>query len=114
MKRVGQALLGAVFALLLLWSCQALVEKPEASENPVKLPPAPIRAVLTAATADNPVQARAAEAEETHALRRSLPVRQAASRPVNAPVRDRNGIPLSGRSYIRTVYTACRLEETSG
>ncbi len=114
MKRVGQALLGAVFALLLLWSCQALVEKPEAPENPVKLPPAPIRAVLTAAGAENPAQARATMTEEAQALRRILPVQQAASRPVNAPVGDRNGLPLRGRSYVRTVYTACRLEETSG
>ena len=113
MKAAGR-MLSVLFGLLLLWSCQALVEKPQPPEYPAELPPVPIRAVLTAASTETPVQARAIIAEGEAAHRPGLPMQQTADAPVNAPVRDRNGIPLSGRSYVRTVYTACRLEETSG
>ena len=107
-------MLSILFGLLLLWSCQALVEKPEMPDMSSELPSVPIRAVLTAAPADNPAQARALMAEGETSHRPSLFHERAENTPVNVPVRDRNGTPLTGRSYVRTVYTACRLEETSG
>ena len=113
MKTAGR-MLKVLFVFLLLWSCQALVEKPEPPEIPAELPLMPIRAVWMAAPTEAPVQARAVIAQGETEIRPSPALQQTQDVPVNAPVCDRNGMPLAGRSYVRTAYTACRLEETSG
>ena len=113
MKRLGQCLLGCVFAALLLLSCRTLVERPEAEAEAPLLPP--VRAVLHAASEAVPAEDTVAHHLPGQTSRRSLPTLSgAAMTPVSLPVRDGNGIPLEGLPYVRTAYTACRLEETSG
>ena len=113
MKRLGQSLLIGVFAALLLLSCRTLVSRPEA-ETEASLPP-PAQAVLKTATEAVPAEDMIEHHLPGTASRRLLPVISgAALPPVSAPVRDGNGIPLGKRPYVRTAYTACRLEETSG
>ena len=114
MKRLGQCLLGLVFAALLLLSCRALVSRPETAEAEAPLFP-PLQAALKA-----PSVADAAEDMLDHPLqgtasRRLLPgLSDVPASPTGVPVRDGNGIPLGQKPYVRTAYTSCRLEETSG
>ena len=113
MKRLGQCLLGCVFAALLILSCRALVERPEADET-APLPP-PVRAVLHAASEAVPAEDMAVHHLPGQSARWLLPALcVAAMTPVNLPVRDGNGIPLKGLAYVRAAYTACRLEGASG
>ena len=113
MKRLGQIMLGCVFAALLILSCRALVAGPEAETEAPLLPP--VRAVLRTAAEAVPAEDMVAHHLPGQASRRILPaVSGAAMTPVSLPVRDGNGIPLEGLPYVRTAYTACRLEETSG
>ena len=115
MKRLGQCLLGCVFAALLLLSCRTLVARPEADETaPQSLPP-PMQAVLRTASEAVPAEDMVAHHLPGPASRRLLPTPTCEARlPVSLPVRDGNGIPLEGLPYVRAAYTACRLEETSG
>ena len=113
MKRLGQLLLGCVFAALLMLSCRALVVRPEAdAEAP---PPPPVQAALTAASEAASAEDALSQEQPGETSRRLLAgtVRETGL-PSPAPVRDGNGTPLGARPYVRTVYTACRLEETSG
>lgn len=113
MKRLGQCLLGCVFAALLLLSCRALVAGPETdTATPQSLP---VQAVLRTASEAVPAEDTVAHHLPGPASRRLLPALSGeALMPVSLPVRDGNGIPLGGLPYVRTAYTACRLEETSG
>ena len=115
MKRLGQVLLGCVFAALLLLSCRTLVARPEADETaPQSLPP-PVQAVLRTASEAVPAEDLVAHHLSGPASWRLLPALSDEARlPVSLPVRDGNGIPLGNRPYVRTAYTACRPEETSG
>ena len=114
MRRLGHCLLGCVFAALLLLSCRTLVSRPE-TEAETPLPP-PMQAVLRTASEAVPAEDMAVHHLPGPSSRRLLPtVSDAAMTPVSLPVRDGNGIPLKGLlPYVRAVYTACRLEETSG
>lgn len=117
MKRSMQRWLMALFCLFLLLACQRLVERPQPSElqsnNAV---PPPLMAVMLKAPADLPAERLNVQtAQETPLRRGVLPVGESAVCGwVNTPVCDGNGTPLADRSYVRTVYTACRLSETSG
>ena len=114
MKRLGHFMLGAVFAALLLLSCRALVARPEAEAETAPLPP-PMQAALTAAAESASAEDALAQEQPGTASRRLLASAiQTADLPAHIPVRDGNGTPLGRRPYVRTVYTACRLEETSG
>ena len=114
MKRLGHGLLGCVFAAFLLLSCRALVSRPETAEAEAPLLP-PIQTALKA-----PAETDAAEGMLDHPLqgtasRRLLPsLSGEPAIPAGFPVRDGNGMPLGQKPYVRTAYTACRLEETSG
>ena len=114
MKRLGQLLLGIVFTALLLLSCRALVTRPEA-EAEAAPPPPPMQAALTAAAETTSAEDALAQDQPGTASRRLLSgVVETAQPPAGIPVRDGNGTPLGRKPYVRTVYTACRLEETSG
>lgn len=113
MKRLGQCLLGLVFAALLTLSCQALVQRPDGKA--AELPPMPLQTILRAASEAVPAEDLLAHHLPDEATGRYLPdVSASAELPASLPVRDGNGIPLRARSYVRTAYTSCRLEETSG
>ena len=114
MKRLGQSLLVTVFAALLLLSCRTLVAHP-AEEAEASPPLLPMQGMLRSASEAVPAEELLAQELPGTASRRLLPgVTGDLSLPAGAPVRDGNGIPLGDRPYVRTVYTACRLEETSG
>ena len=114
MKRLGQCLLGLTFAALFALSCRALVAHPP-EDSPAR-PFLPVeQAVLRAATEAVPAEDMLAQHLPGAASRRVLSdVTVAASLPTSIPVRDGNGIPLGRKPYVRTVYTACRLEASSG
>ena len=114
MKRLGQCLLGLAFAALLVFSCRALVACPPEESDALPLPPIQ-GAVLRAAAEAVPAEDMLTQHLPGTASRRVLAdVTVAMSLPASVPVRDGNGIPLGRRPYVRTVYTACRLEATSG
>ena len=114
MKRLGQSLLGLIFAALLLLSCRTLVTRPEAEEATAS-PLPPMQAALRSAYAAVPEEELIEQHLPDTASRRLLPgVADAAMLPACLPIRDGNGMPLRDKPYVRTVYTACRLEETSG
>lgn len=114
MKRLGQCLLAGVFAALLILSCRTLVTRPEAEVETAPLPP-PVQAALTAASEAASAEDMLAHEQPGTSSRRLLSgVTDAAELPARIPVRDGNGTPLGHRPYVRTVYTACRLEGTSG
>ena len=114
MKRLGQFMLAGVFAALLILSCRTLVTRPDADTEAAPLPP-PMQAALTAAQEAISAEDMLAQEQQGTASRR-LPAGtiSTAEQPVRIPVRDGNGTPLGQRPYVRTVYTACRLEATSG
>lgn len=113
MKRLGQCLLGLAFAALLILSRQALVERPE--QQAAELPPIPLQSILRAASEAVPAEDLLGQHLPDAASGRFLPDLTAATvLPAAMPVRDGNGIPLGARSYVRTAYASCRLEETSG
>ena len=114
MKRLGQLMLAGVFAALLILSCRALVARPESETETAPLPP-PMQAALTTATEAASAEDTLAQEQPGTTSRRLLPgVIRTAELPAGIPVRDGNGTPLGQKPYVRTVYTACRLEETSG
>ena len=114
MKRLGKCLLGLVFAVLLLLSCRTLVAHPQ-DEADAPLPLLPLQGVMRAATEASPAEDMLGQPLQETASRRLLPeVTKAAPLLPRPLVRDGNGIPLESRPYVRTVYTACRLEDTSG
>ena len=113
MKRTGQMLLGMCFALLILLSARTLVEGPE-KELP---PPMPLLLPANTAFAAVPADADGCVAPEkgeriTRGCEAWLLSRE--KTPVCAPVCESNGWPMTGRSWIRTVYTVCPPEETAG
>ena len=114
MKRLGQCLLTGLFTALLILSCRTLVERPEGEPEAVPLPP-PVQAALTSASEAASAEDMLAQEQPGTTARRLLSgVMATADLPVGIPVRDGNGTPLGHKPYVRTVYTACRLEETSG
>ena len=114
MKRLGHCLLGFVFAALLLLSCRALVSRPEPAEADAPLLP-PLQAALRAPSASDAAEDLFDHPLQGMASRRLLPgLSDAPAAPAGVPVRDGNGIPLGQKPYVRTAYTSCRLEETSG
>ena len=114
MKRLGQILLAGVFAALLILSCRALVVRPEAEAETIPVLP-PAQAALTSVPEALSAEDMLAQEQPGETSRR-LPrgVITMAEMPAGIPVRDGNGTPLGRKPYVRTVYTACRLEETSG
>ena len=113
MRCLGQCVLGLTFAMLALLSCRTLVTHPEA--EPDAPLPLPMQAVLRTASEAVPAEDLLGQSLPETASRRLLPgVTGAEPLPVSIPVRDGNGTPLKSRPYVRTVYTACRLEDTSG
>ena len=115
MKRIVRILWTTAFCLFLLLACQRLVERPSSLE-PAQEPLLPLAgAMLQMAAADMPSERPGMQTVQHAPLRRSLPVQEPIARAwMSAPVCDGNGMPLAQRSYVRTVYTACRLSETSG
>ena len=114
MKRLGQILLAGVFAALLILSCRTLVARPEVEAETIPIPP-PVQAALTAASEALSAEDTLAQEQPGETSRRLLQgVITMAELPAGIPVRDGNGTPLGHKPYVRTVYTACRLEETSG
>lgn len=113
MKRLGQCLLGLAFGALLLISCRTLVARPVTESGPSL--PQPMQAALRAASEAVPAEELLGQTLPGASSRRLLPgLSGTETLPARIPVRDGNGIPLESRPYVRTVYTACRLEETSG
>lgn len=113
MKHGGQVLLGLAFAALLTLSGRALVTKPEEPAETSPLPPRP--AALCAASEAAPAEDALNQRTVDTSARWSLP--EWAGERVQAAgdlTRDGNGFPLGSRPYVRTVYTACRAEDTSG
>lgn len=96
--------------LFLLFSLPRLVEGPEAA------PVVPFEELPAAGTVLLP--ADAAQTAPVHSvqgapLRRIalLPRRQA---PVPQPVKDKNGVPLTAKTYLEAVYTVWRMEACAG
>lgn len=113
MRHAGRILLGLCFALLLLLGARTLVE------GPADTPPAPLPACLP----DGCLVALEADAAQQGVLTEDCrqAVRQRAARqdkqpraPAILPVRDRNGRPMASRTYARTAYTVCPLEDMPG
>ena len=113
MRHAGRILLGLCFALLLLLGARTLVE------GPADTPPAPLPACLP----DGSLVALEADAAQQGVLTEDCrqTVRQRAARqelqpraPAILPVRDRNGRPMASRTYARTAYTVCPLEDMPG
>lgn len=114
MKKIVRSLLTAGLFVLLILSCQRLVERPPSPE-PAGEATLPVAAAVLTTPADIPAACLSVQMAQETPRRQSLPVQEkAADAEVNAPVRDGNGMPLADRSYVRTVHTACRLWDTSG
>ena len=113
MKRTGQMLLWICFALLILLGAQTLVEGPEKELPPPPPLPVPVNAAFAAVSADASGGAVLEEGERsTRGYEARVFSREKA--PVRSPVCESNGWPMTGRSWIRTVYTVCPPEETAG
>lgn len=115
-KRAGHILLGLCFALLLLLGGQTLIEGPDTAVPPA-LPPLPqLPDACLAASVDASAQTADALLANQHSALRRYAVREdtQARAPVMSPVCDRNGWPVISRSYARTVYTVCPLEDMPG
>ena len=118
MRKALRVLLCAAFALFAVFlASSALVERPalltEASAErrtvPVTLAGLTIesRALPEASTAEAPQTRAGAE-------RTCLPDESAAALPCDRVSRDGNGYPITGGSYVKTVYTAFPLQDMPG
>lgn len=114
MKRLGKTLFGCVIAALLALACRSLIARPPTEDEPIQAMP-PARAVLHAAVEASAAEDALAQPRAgTPARRLTSALAEASAAPVCVPTRDGNGTPLVSRPYVRTVYTACRLQDTSG
>ena len=108
MRHAGRILLGLCFALLLLLGARTLVE------GPADTPPAPLPACLP----DGSLVALEADAAQqgvlTEDCRQAVRQDKQPRAPALLPVRDRNGRPMASRTYARTAYTVCPLEDMPG
>lgn len=114
MKRSGRLLLALAALALLFLIRPALVEGPAVlcpEETAAEKAPAP---VLRAAEG-MPFDMAAAASTETVVVRRFFrPVQEVMADAACVRVADRNGYPLTGRTYVRTVYAACPLQDMPG
>lgn len=112
MRKAGRYLSAGLFLLLVLL-CSHLVEGPAPSAPSEEAPP-PLHAALRQMEALAGEQAHPAAARTAPQRRFFRPVQQDVPRAGCARVTDKNGHPLAGRTYVRTVYTVCPLEDMPG
>lgn len=115
MKHAGRLLLAlAVFALLFFVRA-ALVEGPALLCPPLsEAQEAPEAPTLSQGTA-MPMDMAASAAEEMPVIRHFFrPVESCRADAACVQVSDRNGHPLSGSTYVRTVFAACPLADMPG
>ncbi|MGN0778793.1 MAG: hypothetical protein ACI4MJ_06570 [Aristaeellaceae bacterium] len=112
MKYAGRIVLGLCFALLLLLGARTLVEGPQETAHALPCLPEGSLVALEAQT----VQQGATAQEDTRPTFRERAARQElqAQGPALLPVRDRNGRPMASRTYARTAYTVCPMEDMPG
>lgn len=115
MKRGGQILLGLCFALLILLGAATLVEGPQGKPPETAPMPAAENVRLTAAweTADMP-SGMLQVAQERNLRKHAAQVCIRVQEPAMIPLCESNGRPITSRSWARTVYTACSLEDWAG
>lgn len=113
MRHAGRILLGLCFALLLLLGARTLVEGPAEAEPaplPSCLPDGSLAALDSNAAQQGVLTEDCRQAVRPRAARQELQARV----PALLPVRDRNGRPMASRTYARTAYTVCPLEDMPG
>lgn len=113
MRHAGRILLGLCFALLLLLGARTLVEGPAEAE-PVPLPVCLPDGSLVALEADAAQQGVLTEEGRQTFRERAARQDKQPRAPALLPVRDRNGRPMASRTYARTAYTVCPLEDMPG
>ena len=114
MKHAGRILLGLCFALLLLLGERTLVEGPVDTEIVPPLPACLPDGSLVALEADAAQQGVLTEDCRQTVRPRAARQELQARAPALLPVRDRNGRPMASRTYARTAYTVCPLEDMPG
>lgn len=114
MKRAGRLLLAlAAFALLLLTRA-ALVEGPALLCEPQPETAVPDAPVLSCAES-MPLDMAASAVRESAPVRRFFrPAQEEEADAACVQVADGNRYPITGRTYVRTVYAACPLEDMPG
>ncbi|MBQ8653998.1 MAG: hypothetical protein IJ507_03595 [Clostridia bacterium] len=114
MKRSGQILLTLCLVLLVLPCASSLVEGPQA-EKAAAAPPLPADTRLEAVRTAAELPSGMLHTPAKRRMRLQTPkecIRE--DRPVLIPLCESNGWPITSRSWTRTVYTACRLEDRAG
>lgn len=114
-KKSGWIILTFACAALFLWAGSALVEGPVLLAPPDR-PEAPAAHApyLTRDDALPAEMSHTARAEDDSLRRTVLHAENAAADAACVQVADSNGCPITGRTYVRTVYTACPLEDMPG
>ena len=102
-----------------LLSAAALVERPAllmAADAESRLPAPPVTCAGLSAQPCTLPEAPADAAAQTRAelIRSCLPDEDASMLPADSVSRDGNGYPLTGCSYVKTVYTAFPLQDMPG
>ena len=113
MRYAGRLLLGLCFAVLLLLGARTLVEGPADTQPaplPACLPDGSLVALETYAAQQGMLTEDCRQTVRPRAARQELQARA----PALLPVRDRNGRPMASRTYARTAYTVCPLEDMPG
>lgn len=114
MRQAGRWLFGLLFALLIFLGAQTLVEGPEEKEfAPVPVPSENACLVSAMAAADIPSGACVADRDE-HTRQYAARSCIRAQIPAVTPQCESNGWPLTSRSWVRTVYPSCPLENKAG
>ena len=113
MKRIGQTLLGLMFAALLMMAVPALVRGPESetAAMPVETLPTPVLMQAAAVPADN-VLPLLMQQQEKHAAAPRIETDDECM--ICAVVVDGNGWPVTGRTWTKTVYAVCPPEGMPG
>lgn len=112
-QKAGQRLMTLVLFALFLLMGSALVEGPEAPPRPPRGAP-PISPMLARAECLTAETAAAASAVAISVRRFFRPAAEAAAGAACVREADGNGYPITGRTYVRTVYAACPLEDMPG
>lgn len=113
MKCAGQWLLGLCFVLLFCLCAATLVEGPETALPPPPPSPPPVHAgwteISTPEVNHAPLRLNGAAARRSTFHECAKPSIAAVM-----PVRESNGFPLAGESWVRSVYAACPPEGEVG
>ncbi|MBQ8200707.1 MAG: hypothetical protein IJZ74_02945 [Clostridia bacterium] len=112
MDRLYQQVLMWVFAAFIICGLRELIAGPEEREILPNQPPA--AAVLTAYVPSSPVPQPDVPPTRQHARHAVIQQREDGCLMRREVLHAGNGWPITGRSYVRTVYTVCPLEDMPG